>query len=69
MAYIKDIDIMVGHFDWKHSCLVAVILPSRWQDGAESPRDRDLKLSVVILRLKIIAPKVIKCILPHSTFS
>ena len=36
------ISIMVGHFDYKHRCLVeknvpiALILPSRWQDGAES---------------------------------
>ena len=36
------ISIKVGHFDCKHSCLVeknvpiASILPSRWQDGAES---------------------------------
>ena len=33
---------MVGHFDCKHSCLVekkapiVFILPSSWQDGAES---------------------------------
>ena len=33
---------MVGHFDYKHRCLVeknvpiALILPSKWQDGAES---------------------------------
>ena len=33
---------MVNHFDYKHRCLVdkivpiALILPSRWQDGAES---------------------------------
>ena len=33
---------MVGHFDWKHSYLIeknvsiTFILPSRWQDGAES---------------------------------
>ena len=36
------ISIMVGHFDYKHRCTVeknvpiALILPSRWQDGAES---------------------------------
>ena len=36
------ISIMVGHFDYKHRCLVeknvpiVFILPSRWQDGAES---------------------------------
>ena len=36
------ISIMVSHFDYKHRCLVeknvpiAFILPSRWQDGAES---------------------------------
>ena len=36
------ISVMVGHFDCKHSCIVeknvpiAFILPSRWQDGAES---------------------------------
>ena len=36
------ISIMVSHFDCKHSCLIkknvpiAFILPSRWQDGAES---------------------------------
>ena len=36
------ISIMVGHFDYKLRCLVeknvpiALILPSRWQDGAES---------------------------------
>ena len=36
------ISIMVSHFDYKHRCLVeknvpiALILPSRWQDGAES---------------------------------
>ena len=34
--------IMVGHFDYKHRCLVeqnvpmVFILPSRWQDGEES---------------------------------
>ena len=33
---------MVGHFDYKHRCLVeknvpiVLILPSRWQDGAGS---------------------------------
>ena len=33
---------MVGHFDYKHRCLekknvpIELILPSRWQDGAES---------------------------------
>ena len=33
---------MVSHFDYKHRCLaeknvpIALILPSRWQDGAES---------------------------------
>ena len=38
------ITIMVSHFDFKHRCLVetnvsiALILPSRWQDGAESLR-------------------------------
>ena len=36
------ISIMIGHFHYKHRCLVeknvpiAVILPSRWWDGAES---------------------------------
>ena len=36
------ISIMVGHFDYKHRCLAeknvpkALILPSRWHDGAES---------------------------------
>ena len=36
------ISIMVGHFDYKHRFLVvknvpiALILPNRWQDGAES---------------------------------
>ena len=36
------ISIIVSHFDYKHRCLVeknvpiALILPSRWQDGAES---------------------------------
>ena len=36
------ISIMVSHFNYKHRCLVeknapiALILPSRWQDGAES---------------------------------
>ena len=36
------ISIMVNHFDYKHKCLIqnnvpmAFILPSRWQDGAES---------------------------------
>ena len=36
------ISIMVGHFDYKHRCLieknvsVMLILPSRWRDGAES---------------------------------
>ena len=35
-------DIIVSHFDYKHRCLleknvpIALILPSRWQDGAES---------------------------------
>ena len=34
---------MVSHFDYEHRCLVekndpiALILPSRWYDGAESP--------------------------------
>ena len=33
---------MVSHFDYKHNCLaennvpIVLILPSRWQDGAES---------------------------------
>ena len=36
------VSMMVGHFDWKHSYLIeknvsiTFILPSRWQDGAES---------------------------------
>ena len=36
------ISIMVGHFDYKHRCLIeknvpiVLILASRWQDGAES---------------------------------
>ena len=36
------ISIMVNHFDYKHRCLIeknvpiALILPSRWQYGAES---------------------------------
>ena len=36
------ISIMVGHFDYKHRCLVhkdvpiSFILPSGWKDGAES---------------------------------
>ena len=36
------ISIMVGHFDYKHRCLIeknvpiVLILSSRWQDGAES---------------------------------
>ena len=30
------ISIMVSHFDYQHRCLTALILPSRWQDGAES---------------------------------
>ena len=36
------ISIMVGHFDFKHRCLVeknvliALIIPSRWRDDAES---------------------------------
>ena len=31
------ISVMVGNFDCKHSCLVEKnVLPSRWQDGAES---------------------------------
>ena len=36
------ISIMVGHFDYKHRCLVEknvpmeLILPIRWWDGAES---------------------------------
>ena len=35
-------DTMVGHFDYKHRCLIEknvpidLFLPSRWQDGAES---------------------------------
>ena len=36
------ISIMVSHFDYEHRCLIeknvsiALILPSRWQDGAET---------------------------------
>ena len=36
------ISIIIGHFDYKHRCLVeknvptAFILPSRWQDGTYS---------------------------------
>jgi len=45
---------MVSHFDCENSCLVeknvpiAFILTSRGQDGAESPVERDHKLSMQI---------------------
>ena len=41
-TFSSVISIMVCHFDYKHMCLIeknvpiALILPSRWQDGAES---------------------------------
>ena len=41
---LQEISVIVGHFDCKHLCLVkknvpiAIILPSRWQVGAETPK-------------------------------
>ena len=48
--------IMVGHFNYKHRCLIeknvpiAVILPSRWWDGADKSRDGAHQLSMIVPR-------------------
>ena len=52
------ISLMVGHFDYKHRCLVEMnvhivfIVPRKWQNGAES-KDGDHKQCMVELKWRL----------------